>query len=511
MNEEHTHWGDKHDVDRFGRSRETSTLTLKNVVRYLRTRPSTLCKLPEFSWEALLPLEAAQAMSLRNWNFFAQGFMAWTIDSMDFFCVSACASTIAESFGVNTTQITWGITLVLMFRSLGAVIFGLLGDRYGRKWPLVFCYLGFTVLQIATGFVNSYGAFLAVRALFGILMGGCWSLAAATAIEDAPTGSRSLLSGLFLSGYCLGYIFAVIFWRAFEFTKHTWRALFWFTAAPSFLLMIWRVPYPETNYFMNFRKARDTRNMDLASSEAGKGGETILTFLREDWLTFIFLILLLAGFNFLAHGSQDLLPTYLKKQVGLGADAITVTMVVVNLGGIIGGLIFGQLMEVLGRRLVVIVSSIGCGAFIYPTFFLHSESAVCGSGFMLVLFVFGAWSTATIMLFELTAHSKYRSMFSGLAYQLGNLASSASSTIESDLGANFPLQGKASGDYNYGKVMAIFMGCVVGYMILVAFFGFERFHVELVTTEMQNEENEENEAVEKEEIHEVEDAPWHTV
>lgn len=71
-----------------------------------------------------------------------------TWDSFDFFTVSLTVSDLAEAFGRTKADITWGITVVLMLRSVGAVIFGLAGDRYGRKWPFIISNLLFIVFEL---------------------------------------------------------------------------------------------------------------------------------------------------------------------------------------------------------------------------------------------------------------------------------------------------------------------------------------------------------------------------
>ncbi|GME70678.1 unnamed protein product [[Candida] boidinii] len=476
---------------------EGPTINSKTIRHYFATRIPTLLDLPG-NFEDIAPVKAIRSMSRRDWNYFLMGYMGWTIDSMDFFCVSASTSAIAETLNVSVTDITWGITLVLMLRSVGAIFFGFLGDHYGRKWPLIACYVLFIALELGTGFVQTYSQFLAVRALFGIVMGGCYGLCVAT-FEDAPVAARGFLSGLYLPGYNLGYIFAVIFFRAFEYTPHSWRALFWFSSGPPVLLIIWRVFYPDTNYFLELKEARRLHNQKIDDAIA-RGEDLglkkhnpfngIVEALRVHWLTFIYLVLLLAGCNFNSHGSQDLFPTMLKKQVGLSADAITVTMVVLNLGAMIGGAIIGQLTELTGRRLGFIFCCILGGAFIYPVFFIHEQKYIIGCGFFLQAGVMGIWSIIPSHQYELLANTEYRALLAGLSYQLGNLASSASSTIESQIGSRFPLPEKGVDFYDYGKVMAIFMGCVFGYIIIVSVLGPENFHAVYKTRVMVEQEEE---------------------
>ena len=196
-------------------------LSKESILDYLKTRATTLFDIPMLKdktpvWEKLNPVPGLSEMTLTNWSFYGLGFFAWTVDSMDFFCVSAAASEMALTLGVSIEDITWGVTLVLMLRSVGAIIFGVVSDHYGRKWPFIACCLLFVILEIGTGFVKTYEQFLGVRALFGIAMGGMYGNAAATALEDQPQKARSILSGLFLPGYNFGYLLAVVFFRAFE-------------------------------------------------------------------------------------------------------------------------------------------------------------------------------------------------------------------------------------------------------------------------------------------------------
>ena len=141
------------------------------------------------------------------------GFLAWSWDAFDFFTVSLTVSDLAKDFQKTNAQITWGITLVLMFRSVGSITFGIAADRYGRRWPFVVNNILFIVLELGTGFCKTYKQFLAVRALFGVAMGGLYGNAAATALEDCPPAARGLLSGMLQQGYAFGYLLAVVFAR----------------------------------------------------------------------------------------------------------------------------------------------------------------------------------------------------------------------------------------------------------------------------------------------------------
>jgi SHS family lactate transporter-like MFS transporter len=419
-------------------------------------------------------------MSLKDWNYFLLGWSGWTVDAFDFFVSSVTAASIAKSLDVSIKSITWGITLVLMFRSLGAIIFGFISDTYGRRPAYLICAAMFVVIEIGTGFVQTLGQFLAVRALFGISMGGMYGAASATALESQPIVSRSILGGIYLPGYNFGYILAIIFWRAFEFSPHSWRALFWFSAAPPFLLFVWRWFTPEHEFFLAHKRAQ--REQALSEGKISQANSPVKQFVadlkhavKNHWLLFVYLIFLMSGMNFTSHGAQDLFPVFLQNQIGLSANERTVTMVIVNIGAIIGGVVVGQLSELTGRRLSMIISVLFGSAFIYLAFMSTDQSKIIAGNFFLNFAVMGVWGVISVHLIELSP-PQFRSLFAGLAYQLGNLASSASSTIQAQAGEKFPLPEIGPGVYDYGKVMSFFMTGVNLFLLICLILGPENFH-----------------------------------
>jgi MFS transporter, SHS family, lactate transporter len=394
----------------------------------------------------------------------------WTWDAFDFFTVSLTVTQLAKQFEKTNKDITWGITLVLMVRSIGSTIFGLLSDRFGRKWPFVAVNVMFIILELGTGFCNTFTQFLACRALFGIAMGGLYGNAVATALEDCPMPARGIVSGILQMGYIVGYLLATVFARALvDTTSHGWRPLYWFGACPPILIIAFRLCLPETDAYLNREKVR----------KAGK--ETARTFLRETgqsfkthWLLLLYMVLLLAGLNFQTHGTQDLYPLMLKSQYGFSPNKVTVTNVVANLGGFLGGVTCGWLSDFFGRRSTLLTTFFVAAALLYPYTFT-STGATAAAGFFEQFFIEGAMGVVPIHLLEL-APGTLRTFAVGTAYQLGNLISSASSTIEATLGERFPLPPTQSGvaRYEYGKVICIFTACCLAYNILVVFIGPEK-------------------------------------
>ncbi|KIW66384.1 hypothetical protein PV04_05720 [Phialophora macrospora] len=442
------------------------------TAQYLSTRFSTL----KPTWTIPPnPIKLLGLLTRKNWLFFAVAMAGWTWDAFDFFTVSLTVTQLAAQFDRSNTDITWGITLVLMVRSIGATIFGLASDRYGRKWPFVIVNVMFIVLELGTGFCQTFRQFLACRALFGIAMGGLYGNAVATALEDCPLAARGIVSGILQMGYILGYLLATVFARALvDTTSHGWRPLFWFGACPPVLIIAFRLTLPETDTYLNRERVR----------KASKA--TMSTFVRElkfsftnHWLLLVYMVFLTAGLNFQTHGTQDLYPLLLKNQYGFSANGVTITNVVANLGGFAGGVTCGWISDIFGRRLTLIVTFFVSAALLYPYTFVTSR-ATAAAGFFEQFFIEGAMGVVPIHLLELSPGSM-RTFSVGTAYQLGNLASSASSTIEATIGERFPLEPSAAGvaRYHYGKVICIFTACCLVYNLLIVLIGPEKKGVSL--------------------------------
>lgn len=305
---------------------------------------------------------------------------------------------------------------------------------------------------------------------------GLFGPAAATALEDLPYEARGLLSGLFEMGYATGYLLAAAFYRALvPTTSHGWRSLFWFGAGPPVLIIAFRWCLPETNHFQVMKAEREARANAGDSHEHAMGFRVFVRdagrALRDNWVLFVYLIVLMTGFNSCSHGSQDFYPTFLKDQVGMDVTDTTIITVVGQIGALIGGCSIGYISTFLGRRLTMLVSCVLGGAII-PAYVLPRNMSLVASAFFEQFFVGGVWGPMPIHLLELSPIA-LRSLMVGLTYQLGNLGSSASATIQSIIGERYPLPSGPNGKkrFNYGKVIAIFMGAVWAFILFFLFWG----------------------------------------
>src|SRR5205823_1239726 len=167
------------------------------------------------------------------------GFLGWTLDAFDFFLVVMTLTAIAKEFGKSDAAIALSITLTLAFRPVGAFIFGLLADRYGRKLPLMIDLVFYSVVEVLTGFAPNYTSFLVLRALFGIGMGAEWGVGASLVMEKVPARYRGVVSGLLQQGYALGYLLAAVCYLV-VFPRWGWRPLFFIGGLPALLALFVR-------------------------------------------------------------------------------------------------------------------------------------------------------------------------------------------------------------------------------------------------------------------------------
>ncbi|CAL1712690.1 unnamed protein product [Somion occarium] len=395
-------------------------------------------------------LQVLRTLTWIQWGHFFSGWLAWTCDAIDFFSVSLSVTHLKTQFNRETSDITTAITLTLLLRSAGAVIFGILSDRFGRKWPLVGNLLVVALLELGSGFVNDFHAFLGVRALFGIAMGGIWGLSASTALENLPVEARGLASGILQQGYAVGYLLAaVINLQLVPDVAAGWRALFWTGAGISLFAAFIRMILPESEIFLRAKAIEKTH-----------------------WLLCIYAVLLMTGFNFLSHGSQDLYPTYLQQSKGFTDHNATVATIIGNCGAIAGGAIAGWVSQYIGRRLTIVIFVLLIGAFI-PLWILPSSFAGLAAGAFCIQFgVQGAWGVIPIQLAEMSPPA-FRATFPGVAYQLGNMVSSASAQIEATGGKNLrtTIPGKEGDVPDYATVQGILMGVVAAFVLIITIIG----------------------------------------
>src|SRR5580698_1069484 len=298
-----------------------------------------------------------RTLTSRQKHAFAACFLGWSLDAFDFFILVFCLSAVAADFRVQRSAVAAALSITLLFRPVGAFLFGIIADRFGRRPTLMINIACYSLLELACAFAGSLHALLILRALFGIAMGGEWGVGAALAFETLPKENRGFFSGLLQEGYAVGYLFAAAayallfpWFSHFSWYGHSfgWRGMFLVGAAPALLVFYIGGKVEESAAWKEGRtlEARTLPGIGLRRGIFQYAG------------TFIFLILLMTGFNAFSHGTQDLYPTFLQKDHGFSAQLTGAIAILYNIGALAGGMLFGTLSERIGRRKAIILAAL---------------------------------------------------------------------------------------------------------------------------------------------------------
>ncbi|WP_312047313.1 MFS transporter [Erwinia sp.] len=376
-------------------------------------------------------------------------FASWMLDAFDFFILVFVLSDIAANFHVGVAEVSLAIMLTLAVRPIGALLFGRLAEKYGRRPILMSNILLFSLFELLSAWSPTLTTFLIFRVIYGIAMGGVWGVASSLAMETIPDRSRGLMSGIFQAGYPAGYLLAsIIFGLCYDFVG--WRGMFLIGAMPVLLLPFIWFKVPESPVWL--------------AARARKESVALLPVVRKHWKLCLYLVGLMACFNFFSHGTQDLYPTFLKVQHGFDPHTVSLIAIAYNIAAMMGGVFFGSLSEKIGRKKAIIIAAL-LALPVLPLWAFSSGSLTIGLGaFLMQFMVQGAWGVVPTWLTELVP-ANTRAILPGFVYQLGNLIASVNATLQSGIA-------EAHGN-NYGLAMAIVAGTVAILIAIIVAFGRE--------------------------------------
>lgn len=377
-------------------------------------------------------------------NAFLAGFLGWTFDAFDFFILTYVLAQVAHDFHRSISDIAVTLVASLMMRPVGAFIFGLMADRYGRRLPLMVDILFFSAMEVASGLAPSYRIFLILRILYGIGMGGAWGAGAALAMESIPARLRGIFSGIFQEGYALGNLLAAIaFWVVFP--RWGWRTMFFIGVIPALLTLL----------ILSRVKESEAWKSTAAKQEDWR------SYFREllaNWKRFAYMVVLMAMMNFLSHGTQDLYPTYLQQQRHYSPHITAIISILSMLGAIAGGALLGLYSDRAGRRRAMLTAVLG-GLVVIPLWvFSPGLSLLAFGAFLMQFMVHGAWGVIPAHINELSP-DRVRGFLPGFSYQLGVVFAASAPFIEASLSRRF----------SYGHVMGTFVGlAMIITMVVIA-------------------------------------------
>ncbi|HLH75316.1 MAG TPA: MFS transporter [Candidatus Binataceae bacterium] len=397
------------------------------------------------------PAPSAPRHSRYSKEAFIASFLGWTLDAFDFFVLIFVLPAVAHEFHRPISDIAYTITITLIFRPLGALLFGWLADIYGRRLPLLADVIFYSVVEVLSGLAPSYRTFLLLRAFYGVGMGGEWGVGASLAMEAVPTHRRGFFSGLLQEGYALGYLLAAAAYFLI-FPAFGWRALFFAGGLPALLTFYIRTRVPESEAWERHRP-----NARMVASA-----------IWFNLSAFAYLAVLLTVMNLLSHGTQDLYPTFLERERQLGAHLVAAVAIIYNLGAISGGLVFGAISDRMGRKRTMMVA-VAMVLFLVPLWIFPQRLWLLVIGaFLMQFMVQGAWGVIPAHLVELSPPA-VRGLFPGLAYQLGVLLAANCAYTESLLGAHL----------GYGNALALVAGSAAVIAVFVVGLGREQAGLDL--------------------------------
>lgn len=380
-------------------------------------------------------LSVLRELDSRQRSVVIASFLGWTLDAFDYFLLVFVIPDVAREFKVDDRVVFESLTLTLAMRPLGAFIFGRLADRFGRQRTLMVDVVLFAALEAASALAPSLRILFAIRALFGIAMGGEWGIGASLAMESIPPRARGIVSGLLQEGYAAGNLLGALAYGLL-FDRIHWRGMLALGVLPAFLVLFIRYRVPESPAW------------EAAARERAGPRPSLLKGMRGHWPRFFYVLLLMTAFNMFSHGSQDVYPTFLKRQMHFDTKLVSILTVVLNLGAITGGLFFGALSERIGRKRAIVAAAL-LALPIIPVWSHGTTPLVLGVGvFLLQMCVQGAWGVVPAHLNELSP-DELRGTMPGFAYQGGNLLASKTAFV---LAA---IAGSRGGDYAFAMSSVI--------------------------------------------------------
>jgi len=344
----------------------------------------------------------------------AASYLGWTLDAFDYFLMVLLLKGIAEAFHSDIKAVSEALFLTLAARPVGALVFGALAERYGRRPVMMLVIVLYSGLSAASGLAQSLGQLMLIRAVFGCAMGGEWGVGAALVMESIPARLRGRVSGLLQSGYPTGYLLASLaFYLAYDHIG--WRGMFFLGAAPALLVALIRLGVEEPATY---------RERPRAATGA------MLRALRDHWRLALYLVVLMTAFNFFSHGTQDLYPAFLQKQHHMNTQQTGLIVAIMNVGAIVGAFAIGPLSDRIGRKRAIVLAAL-LALPVVPLWAFSQSALWLGVGaFLMQAAVQGAWAVVPAHLNEL-APAPIRAMFPGFVYQLGNLIASRNAPWQS--------------------------------------------------------------------------------
>jgi SHS family lactate transporter-like MFS transporter len=309
-----------------------------------------------------------------QWYAYIAAWLGWTLDAFDFTIFLLIMLPISQEFGVPLTAVAIVFTLTLWMRLVGATAAGWLGDRMGRRMPLMISILWYSICNFIAGFSPTFTFLLVFRTLLGIGMGAEWPAGAALAMESWPTRSRGLMSGILQGSWGLGFALSAAVYGLF-YDAIGWRGMLWIGILPALVVVYIRffVKEPEVWVENKRQQAEKRAEVKLPLLVIFKRQHLYNTLTGCAWMASAFCVY---------YSIWALFSTYLQKEMGWTAAMVAVPVFWANIVVFAGNGLWGAVADKWGRRPAIYVPAL-IGIVITPLYLWTKDPTMIIGGFIL--------------------------------------------------------------------------------------------------------------------------------
>jgi len=399
-----------------------------------------------------------------QWLAYVAAWLGWTLDSFDFTIFLLIMLPISQEFGVPLTDVTFVFTITLWMRLLGAVSSGWLGDRVGRRLPLMISIFGYSLCNFIAGFSPTFWFLFLFRALLGFFMGAEWPAGAALAMESWPLRSRGFMSGILQGSWGLGFLLSSAAY-GFLFSSIGWRGLLWLGIVPALTVVYVRYFVKEPPVWVENRRRQreEQREMRLPLIAIFKPGMLGNTLLACWWM---------AGGLVTYYSINGMFATHLQKDLGLSPGVIATPIMIANLVVFLSSGMWGFIGDRIGRRWAMIIPGL-LGIPVAFWYMLSGNYIIIVVGYVLQGALLGGGAGCLIPSYMTERFpTEVRATAAAFCYHLGTIFGGLVPPIVTYFALN----------YQIGFSYPMLVGCLIGggSWCLALFFGPETKGKEMV-------------------------------
>src|SRR5207248_765962 len=282
-----------------------------------------------------------------QWYAYIAAWLGWTLDAFDFTIFLLIMVPIAKEFDVPLTAVTIVFTLTLGMRLVGATGAGWLGDRIGRKTPLMISILWYSICNFIAGFSPTFLFLLIFRTLLGIGMGAEWPAGAALAMEQWPIRTRGFLSGVLQGSWSIGFLLSSVIYGLF-YDYSGWRGMLWIGVLPALSIVWIRYYVKEPPVWVENRRQQRAEKREVRAPliKIFQRGMIANTLLACWWMASNFV---------LYYSIWALFATHLQADLKLTTMGTAVPFMVANILSFLGMSFWGWTADFIGRRWAMMI------------------------------------------------------------------------------------------------------------------------------------------------------------